>query len=443
MTETNDHPANAYIDSLSSPLQALPEGLVGKSSNTAGLPEVYFMETENPPTRLSDAPGMMQDLADNFREFVQPYEMTMNEDVRSCLRCCFDQWTVADRNRLIGGGANKRELHIQNLHSLTIMNAIPLIFQDVISQHPGCEMLRAREVSISTLIGDETIASGLVDRCFTLEIPDEPQPTFKCCWFDDKNLAVLRMHEGEIENHIQEGKALPWEVKTRPSLKLLLKVSCSNTIKRGTGFTHHGLQGAYYTNKLRLQYGMFSTWERSILLRQVVPGEDEGEPYLACSSMSEAGEGSSANVILSILSIIFEKCASLGLVEYPILPPPALAPLVSVLDETEYLTETEDDDSSESGSGSGSGSSFRPPTSKGDDSSSGGGGSSSSGYGSPDAKGKRVTRSSGQGGQSSKRQRKGNAEPVRLSYKNRSPQLTKNAVHVAVVLFGQPNGEAV
>jgi uncharacterized membrane protein YgcG len=209
-------------------------------------------------------------------------------------------------------------------------------------------------------------------------------------------------------------------------------------IKRRTGFTYR-LQGAYYTDKLGLDYGIFSTWEHSFLLRKVTP--KQGKPYLACSSISVAGEASSANLIPAIMSIIFETCASLGLVEYPILEPPALVPLVSTPDETEDLQESEDDESS----GSGSGSSFRPPTSKGDDSSSGGsggGGSSSSSYGSPDPKGKRASRSSGQG-QSSKRQRKGNTEPVRLSYKNRRAQLTKKIVHVAFFLVGKWDGEAV
>jgi hypothetical protein len=228
MTDTTANPTNAYTLSLSLPLQGLPEGLIGKSSNTAGLPNMYFMEVNSPPERLSDAPGMMQDLADNFRAFVQPQELTMDDDVRSSLRNCYFEWTVADRNRLIGGGANKREMHIQNLHSLTIMNAIPLIFQDIIAQHPSCETLRTREVSISTLISDERTSSGIVDRCFTLEIPNEPEPqTVKCCWFDDKNLAVLREHRAEIELHIQEGKAIPWAKAPRPSLKLLLKVGCS------------------------------------------------------------------------------------------------------------------------------------------------------------------------------------------------------------------------
>lgn len=147
----------------------------------------------------------------------------------------------------------------------------------------------------------------------------------------------------------------------------------------------------------------------SLLLRKVVPKQGKGKPYLACSSISTAGQPSSANLIPAILSIIFEICASLGLVEYPVLEAPDLSPLVSVPDETEAV-ESEDDENGGSGSG---GSSFRPSSSKGDDSGSGGGDSSSSSYGSPDPKGKRVTRSSGQG-QSSKRQRKGNTEPVSL-----------------------------
>jgi hypothetical protein len=78
------------------------------------------------------------------------------------------------------------------------------------------------------MIGGEEQPSGFVDRCFTLEAPaseGSEAKMIKCCWFDDKNLAVLDKHQDEVNEHIEGGKELKWDAQVKPSMRLLLKVN--------------------------------------------------------------------------------------------------------------------------------------------------------------------------------------------------------------------------
>ena len=128
---------------------------------------------------------------------------------------------------------------------------------------------------------------------------------------------------------------------------------------------------------------------------------EEDKLYLSCSQIAIAGEESSSHLIPAILSIIFQQCALQGWLNYPILAPPPLHPPNSLPDESGYRTDSGgEDDPSDHGSGS----------NYSDDPSSRGSGLST--YSSPDSKGKRVTRQSGQGDQTPKRQKTGYTEPV-------------------------------
>jgi hypothetical protein len=128
--------------------------------------------------------------------------------------------------------------------------------------------------------------------------------------------------------------------------------------------------------------------------------------YLASSKIAVAGEESSCNIIPAILSIIFERCTLQGWVDYPILAPPPLNPPVSLPDESGYRTDNGSDDHHDTTDSSDNYS----PSKSGGGSDTGGSGSST--YGSPDYKGKRVTRQSGLGQQGPKRQKVLFTEPV-------------------------------
>jgi hypothetical protein len=160
----------------------------------------------------------------------------MDIEVQVAFKSCLGPWSFADEVCLTGGGVGiKQESHISLLHSMTIMNIVLLMFQDIVLQHLSCE--RMREISISSIINNEKPASGFVDRCFTLEFPptaSTPAKSIKCCWFDDKNVAVLKQHEAQVAEHIKAGRKLLWEKSQESPIKLLLKVDYPNTIKRMT-----------------------------------------------------------------------------------------------------------------------------------------------------------------------------------------------------------------
>jgi hypothetical protein len=144
------------------------------------------------------------------------------------------------------------------------------------------------------------------------------------------------------------------------------------------------------------------------MLRTVEAHGDVANPYLESSPIISAGHSLSANLVPAMLSILYETCANEGWLDYPILPDTGLNPI-----ETSYISDGDDDDDDDDGddgdeprgesSGEGSGSNYTPSD------------QNSSPYGSPDSKGKRVTKRDAQGGQQSKRMRKGNTEPVSQS----------------------------
>jgi hypothetical protein len=156
---------------------------------------------------------------------------------------------------------------------------------------------------------------------------------------------------------------------------------------------------------LKVEYGIYSCWTHSIILRRVKDGQND---FVVGSDIAIAGQESSANLIPAILSIIFQVCAAEQLIEYPTLGPPSMNPVDPVDDE--------DGDGDNHNDGGGSGENDEPSEDSGGSSyepSSGDQGSSP--YGSPDASGKRAAHQNNMGSKSQKKQRSGNFAPVSWS----------------------------
>jgi hypothetical protein len=76
------------------------------------------------------------------------------------------------------------------------------------------------------------------------------------------------------------------------------------------------------------------------MIVKTVPGEF---PYLACSSIVTAGEPASSDLIPAIMSIIFEECGRLGLIDdYPSVETPLTPEMPQLLADPNLNSDTEE-----------------------------------------------------------------------------------------------------
>ena len=73
-------------------------------------------------------------------------------------------------------------------------------------------------------------------------------------------------------------------------------------------------KGAYYTSQLDVEYGIYSSWQHSIILRLVKDEGDESSSFVAASDIATAGHESSANLIHHLSGL---RCPTVDGVSHP------------------------------------------------------------------------------------------------------------------------------
>jgi hypothetical protein len=212
------------------PLYAFPGEYKGQSKGIADLPEAWNVHV-GPiiPDRLSFYPQMMNHLARNFRQFLgDDHPFPLDENLRLYFLHCNGPWEPYFRDALIGSpGSSITETTISNLHGLSIKIIVPTIFHYLRTNHPRCQTLRDRDITVSISTYQDP-RSGVADNCFCLNVPkteDEEKRVINCFWFDDKNPAILETHKDNVEQMIEGGARLKWQQGNNLDMRLLVKVS--------------------------------------------------------------------------------------------------------------------------------------------------------------------------------------------------------------------------
>jgi hypothetical protein len=211
------------------PLCAFPGEYTGQSNGIADLPEAWnILIGPIIPNRLSFNPQMMVDLARNFRQFLgddHPFPLDANLD--NYFMHCNGPWEPYLRDMLIGPpGSHITESTISHLHSLSVKIIVPTIFHYLRTNHPHCQILRDRDITVS-VSNYQDPRGGVADNCFCLNVPkteDEEKRVIDCFWFDDKNPAILENHKPGVEEMVMGGARLKWQQKNKLDMRLLVKV---------------------------------------------------------------------------------------------------------------------------------------------------------------------------------------------------------------------------
>jgi hypothetical protein len=224
---SSPQPTESLQQLLRKPLHVLDSEYFSQSRSSADLPQAWNIHAgDYVPQRLSFNQTLIADLAKDFRHFVQDVPFPFCLEVQRIYRLCAGEWEDYEKHRMVGLPGKITEKNISGLHTETIKNAISTIFHHVITHHPSCTAMRAQGVTAHSHINDEPLTSGEVDSCFVIEAPaqgDQPARTIKCCWFDDKNLAVLDKNREALEERIQGGAKLVWKRGNPDPMKLLVK----------------------------------------------------------------------------------------------------------------------------------------------------------------------------------------------------------------------------
>lgn len=209
------------------PLFRLPPEYKGQSAGVADIPQAWHMFATSPlPKRLSSNQQMIDNLARNFRNFLQLQNLALDQTLTRLFRLCNGPMEVAERDVIVGTPGNVTEQNISFLHSQTIKIIVPIIFNQLVQSHPRCQTLRDLGITVSQIVPQDP-RSGVVDSCFTLNVPeqkDEKARSIHCCWFDDKNLAVFATHQAAIEKLIGRGARINFKNRQLTERKILVKV---------------------------------------------------------------------------------------------------------------------------------------------------------------------------------------------------------------------------